>query len=67
MNPATCFGQSFGGLTNMIAGSNLLSIFPEGLYQVQAFCRKLEVNACLLANASISKKQQAHEFKILES
>ena len=33
VNPATCFGQGFGGLLNVIASTRLLSVFPEQLYQ----------------------------------
>lgn len=34
VNPATCFAKSYGGLLNIFAGMNLLSVFPEQLYQV---------------------------------
>ncbi|KAK9823578.1 hypothetical protein WJX72_003968 [[Myrmecia] bisecta] len=33
VNPATCFAKSYGGLSSFIAGTNLLSLFPETLYQ----------------------------------
>lgn len=35
VNPATCFAKSYGGLLNLVASTNLLSIFPEQLYQVK--------------------------------
>ena len=34
VNPATSFSRSFAGIPSLIAGTNLLSIFPEPLYQV---------------------------------
>jgi hypothetical protein len=34
VNPATCFAESYGGLLSLAVGTNLLSIFPEQLYQV---------------------------------
>ena len=34
VNPATSFSRSFAGLPALIAGTNLLSLFPEPLYQV---------------------------------
>ena len=34
VNPATSFRRSLGGLTSLVAATNLLSIFPERLYQV---------------------------------
>ncbi|KAK9841300.1 hypothetical protein WJX74_003515 [Apatococcus lobatus] len=34
VNPATSFDRSFAGLPSLIAGTNLLSLFPEPLYQV---------------------------------
>lgn len=34
VNPATSFCDSYGGLLNLVASTNLLSIFPEPLYQV---------------------------------
>ena len=34
VNPATCFAKSYGGLLNIAAGTHLLSVFPEQLYQV---------------------------------
>lgn len=37
VNPATCFKQSYLGITGLVARTNLLSLFPERLYQVS--CR----------------------------
>ena len=34
VNSATCFNKSYSGIINLIAASNLLSLFPEQLYQV---------------------------------
>ena len=34
VNSATCFSKSYSGIINLIAASNLLSLFPEQLYQV---------------------------------
>ena len=34
VNPATSFARALGGLPGAIAGTNLLSLFPEPLYQV---------------------------------
>ena len=34
INPATSFTKSLGGITGLIAATQLLSIFPERLYQV---------------------------------
>ena len=34
VNSATCFDKSYSGIINLIAASNLLSLFPEQLYQV---------------------------------
>ena len=34
VNPATCFDKSLGGLSSLIASTNLLSIFPSPLYAV---------------------------------
>lgn len=34
VNPATCFKQSYLGITGLVARTNLLSLFPERLYQV---------------------------------
>ena len=34
VNPATSFARAMGGLPGIIAGSNLLSLFPAPLYQV---------------------------------
>ena len=33
INPATSFTKSLGGITALVAATNLLSIFPERLYQ----------------------------------
>lgn len=35
VNSATCFDKSYSGIVNLIAASNLLSLFPEQLYQVR--------------------------------
>ena len=35
VNPATSFARALGGLPGVIAGTNLLSLFPEPLYQVR--------------------------------
>lgn len=35
VNPATSFARALGGLPGAIAGTNLLSLFPEPLYQVE--------------------------------
>ena len=35
VNPATCFSRSLGGLSSLIAATNLLSLFPSPLYQVR--------------------------------
>lgn len=35
VNPATCFDKSLGGLSSLIASTNLLSIFPSPLYAVR--------------------------------
>lgn len=34
VNSATCFDKSYSGIINLIAASNLLSLFPQQLYQV---------------------------------
>ena len=34
VNSATSFNKSYSGIINLIAASNLLSLFPEQLYQV---------------------------------
>ena len=34
VNPATCFKQSYLGITGLVARTSLLSLFPERLYQV---------------------------------
>jgi pimeloyl-ACP methyl ester carboxylesterase len=40
VNPATCFGASFGGVSSLIAQTGLLSLFPEQLYEVGSLaCR----------------------------
>ena len=43
VNSATCFDKSYSGIINLIAASNLLSLFPQQLYQVISPC-----NMCLL-------------------
>ena len=35
INPATSFTKSLGGITALVAATNLLSIFPERLYQAR--------------------------------
>lgn len=35
VNSATCFDKSYSGVVNLIAASNLLSLFPQQLYQVR--------------------------------
>ena len=42
VNPATCFANSYGGLLGLVASTNLLSVFPEQLYQAScssAICK----------------------------
>jgi len=40
VNSATSFNKSYSGIINLIAASNLLSLFPEQLYQVfRVACR----------------------------
>lgn len=39
VNSATCFDKSYSGIVNLIAASNLLSLFPEQLYQVCPPCQ----------------------------
>lgn len=34
VNSATCFNKSYSGIVNLIAASNLLSLFPEQMFQV---------------------------------
>lgn len=41
VNPATCFEESYGGVLGLLAKTNLLSIFPEQLYQVRNLKPKL--------------------------
>lgn len=43
VNPATSFARALGGLPGVIAGTNLLSLFPEPLYQVRPGCHRLPV------------------------
>lgn len=38
VNSATCFDKSYSGIINLIAASNLLSLFPQQLYQVTSPC-----------------------------
>ena len=38
VNPATCFRNSLGGLSSLVAATNLLSIFPRPLYEVRRCC-----------------------------
>lgn len=35
INPATCFARSYGGLPGLVAQTNLLSAFPQPLYEVR--------------------------------
>ena len=35
VNPATSFGRALGGVPAAVAGTNLLSLFPEPLYQAR--------------------------------
>ena len=37
-NSPTCLDKSYSGIINLIAASNLLSLFPERLYQVIVPC-----------------------------
>ena len=43
VNPATSFARALGGLPGVIAGTNLLSLFPEPLYQVRPGCHQMPV------------------------
>ena len=52
VNPATSFARALGGLPGAIAGTNLLSLFPEPLYQVGPYSA-FQVYASL--NASLQK------------
>ena len=36
VNPATAFATSWGGLPNVFASTQLLSVFPKPLYEVRA-------------------------------
>lgn len=36
VNPATCFNASLGGVSSLVAATNLLSIFPKPLYEVRS-------------------------------
>jgi pimeloyl-ACP methyl ester carboxylesterase len=36
INPATSFSRALGGLPGIIASTNLLSLFPEPLYQASS-------------------------------
>lgn len=42
VNSATCFNKSYSGIINLIAASNLLSLFPEQLYQVLPVTRAMK-------------------------
>lgn len=48
VNPATSFRRSLGGLTSLVAATNLLSIFPERLYQVMRQSLQLAQAQCPL-------------------
>ena len=41
VNPATSFARALGGLAGVVAGTNLLSLFPEPLYQARSGCHRL--------------------------
>ena len=49
VNSATCFDKSYSGIINLIAASNLLSLFPQQLYQVSSPCK----HVMLLAAAPV--------------
>ena len=34
VNPATSFARSYGGVPALVAATSLLSLFPEGLYNL---------------------------------
>lgn len=47
VNSATSFHKSYSGIINLIAASNLLSLFPEQLYQVHLDKQLLLTMTCL--------------------
>ncbi len=47
VNPATSFARALGGLPGAIAGTNLLSLFPEPLYQVQQSKGSVSFPTCI--------------------
>ena len=49
VNSATCFDKSYSGIVNLIAASNLLSLFPQQLYQVNSPCKMRPCCCPLLA------------------
>ena len=52
VNSATCFSKSYSGIVNLIAASNLLSLFPEQLYQVPACVCMSFAHRCYSKHAS---------------
>lgn len=44
VNPATCFRDSLGGLSSLIAATNLLSVFPRPLYEASVRRRLCEMH-----------------------
>ena len=48
VNPATSFARALGGLPGAIAGTNLLSLFPEPLYQVQQSNSSSQGHTCII-------------------
>ena len=60
VNPATSFARALGGLPGVIAGTNLLSLFPEPLYQVRPGCHRLPaMHAMLYLGPAVMKLQGA--------
>ncbi len=47
VNPATCFRDSLGGLSSLIAATNLLSVFPRPLYEASVRRRVCEMHKSL--------------------
>ena len=52
VNSATCFNKSYSGIINLIAASNLLSLFPEQLYQVFPVARGMRLGHTQLGCSS---------------
>lgn len=46
VNSATCFDKSYSGIVNLIAASNLLSLFPQQLYQVPDSAAHCHADSC---------------------